>query len=284
MSSIKNFFRRILYTCAWALVETRAQMKASDLSILAGSLAFSTVISLVPLLAVSLSVFTAFGGLDTLLHKIEPFILQNLVDASGAEISRGIRRSIARVHSGALGIGGAIGLLIASSKLFYDMERAVQKVWGIDNNRRFYRQLFTYWTLMFIGPLVLAGLLGLVGSKGVSRLANLPRGLIVGAIEFISIFAFYKIVPSTYVRIRAAFISAVVATAAIIIAQATYSTIMRTFLNVNKVYGSLASVPLFLIWLLVLWQICLTGVALCAVLNRVEEARTAERPRKKLFY
>ncbi|RYZ66215.1 MAG: YihY/virulence factor BrkB family protein, partial [Proteobacteria bacterium] len=59
-------------------------MKASDLSILAGSLAFSTVISLVPLLAVSLSVFTAFGGLDTLLHKIEPFILQNLVDASGA--------------------------------------------------------------------------------------------------------------------------------------------------------------------------------------------------------
>ena len=243
-------------------------MKASDLSILAGSLAFSTVISLVPLLAVSLSVFTAFGGLDTLLHKIEPFILQNLVDASGAEISRGIRRSIARVHSGALGLGGAIGLLIASSKLFYDMERAVQRVWGIDNDRRLWRQIFVYWILMFIGPLALAAFLGLVGSKDVSRLAGLPKGIIVLAIEFVAIFFFYKVVPSTHVRIKAAFISAVAATLAIGIAQSFYSTIMRTFLNVNKVYGSLASVPLFLIWLLVLWQICLTGVALCAVLSR----------------
>lgn len=243
-------------------------MKASDLSILAGSLAFSTVISLVPLLAVSLSVFTAFGGLDTLLHKIEPFILRNLVDASGAEISKGIRRSIERVHSGALGFAGAIGLLIASSKLFYDMERAVQRVWGIKNSRRFHRRLFVYWLLMFIGPLALAAFLGLVGSKDTSRLLKLPRGTILLAIEFVVIFAFYKIVPATKVRIKAALISTVVAVAAIGVAQASYSTIMRSFLNVNKVYGSLASVPLFLIWLLVLWQICLTGAALCAVLSR----------------
>lgn len=243
-------------------------MKASDLSILAGSLAFSTVISLVPLLAVSLSVFTAFGGLDTLLHKIEPFIFRNLIDASGAELSKGIRRSIERVHSGALGVGGAIGLLIASSKLFYDMERAVQRVWGIENNRRFYRRLFAYWGLMFLGPLALAAVLGLVGSKDSSQLLRLPKGTILLAVEFIAIFAFYKIVPSIRVRVWAALVSAIVASVAIGIAQASYSTIMRTFLNVNKVYGSLASVPLFLIWLLVLWQICLTGVALCAVLSR----------------
>lgn len=263
----------------WAIRETRRQMRESDLSILAGSLAFSTVISLVPLMAVSLSVFTAFGGLETLLHKIEPFILQNLVDASGAEISRGIRRAIARVHSGALGIGGAIGLLIASSKLFYDMERAVQRVWGIENERRFWRRLFVYWLLMFLGPLLLAGVLGLVGSKDVSKLKYLPKGLIVLTIEFIAIFAFYKVVPSTFVKIKAALISALIAVAAIGVAQSFYSTIMRTFLKVNKVYGSLASVPLFLIWLLVLWQICLTGVALCAVLNRGGAVE-----KKKLFY
>ncbi|RYZ79070.1 MAG: YihY family inner membrane protein [Proteobacteria bacterium] len=271
--------QRGLNQIIWAFTETRRQMKESDLSILAGSLAFSTVISLVPLMAVSLSVFTAFGGMETLLHRIEPFILHNLVDASGAEISRGIRRSIARVHSGALGVGGAIGLLIASSKLFYDMERAVQRVWGIENDRRFWRRLVVYWILMFLGPLALAAILGLVGSKDVSRLAKIPRGTVVLIIEFIAIFAFYKVVPSTFVKIKAAFISAVVAVAAIGLAQAFYSTIMRTFLNVNKVYGSLASVPLFLIWLLVLWQICLTGVALCAVLN---QGRAIEK--KRLFY
>jgi membrane protein len=99
------------------VLQTYEQIHKSDVSTLAGSLAFSTAVSLIPLLVVSLSVFTAFGGLESLLHKIQPFILSNLVDASGAELSKSIRGAIEHVHSKTLGVGGVVGFIIASTKI-----------------------------------------------------------------------------------------------------------------------------------------------------------------------
>ena len=253
--------------------QTFQQIHTSDVSTLAGSLAFSTAVSLVPLLAVSLSVFTAFGGLDSLLHKIEPFILHNLVDASGAELSKTLRGAIERVHSRALGLGGALGLLIASTKIFYDMEKAVHRVWGIASDRKIWRQFLIYWVLMFLGPLLIAVILGVLGSKDLGLIGPFPRAIILVSFEFITLLCIYKFVPSTYVAWISALASASIATLAVAIAQAFYSGVMKTFFNTNKVYGSLASVPLFLIWILILWWICLVGVAYCAVLEKRRKTR-----------
>lgn len=244
------------------------QMRDSDTPILAGSLAFSTVISLVPLLAVSLSVFTAYGGLESLLNKIEPFILQNLVEASGAEISRGIRRAIQRVHSGALGFGGVVGLFLASTKLFYDIERAVHRVWHIRSDRSLWKRLLIYWIVMFAAPLVLAVILGLLGSKDLGFVAWIPKRTIALSLALVSFVCIYKYIPSRPVRWRASIISALFATACLGVVQEAYAVVVKKILYFNKIYGSLASVPIFLLWLLVLWWICLAGVALCAVIER----------------
>lgn len=268
---MQSFWHRLQTT----LLQTYEQIRKSDVSTLAGSLSFSTAVSLVPLLAVSLSVFTAFGGLESLLHKIEPFILHNLVDASGAELSRAIRGAIDRVQSGALGAGAVIGLLIASTKLFYDLENAVHRVWGLASDRLIWRQILIYWILMFIGPVLLAAILGLLGSKDVGLIGLLPRALIVLVFEFVALLSIYKFVPSTCVAWASALSSAFLATFAVGIAQAFYATIMKTFFNTNKIYGSLASVPLFLIWILLLWWIFLTGVAHCAVLEKRRLGREA---------
>ncbi len=242
-------------------------MRDSDAPILAGSLAFTTVISLVPLLAVSMSVFLAFGGLDSLLQKLEPFLLSNLVEASGAEFSRALRRSIHRVHSGALGFWGVFGLLIASTKLFHDMERAVQRVWQITTKRSLLRRIIVYWLVMFLAPLAVAGALGILGSKDLDLIAHLPKRTIALSFVLITFTAIYKYVPARLVHWRSAFISAVIATAAIGVVQEFYVKFMKNIIRINKVYGSLASVPLFLLWLLILWWICLAGVANSAVLE-----------------
>src|SRR4051794_33124349 len=94
------FFRRTLSPLVRG---TWLQMRDSDVPILAGSLSYSTVLSIVPLLAVSLSVFKAFGNFEIFFRRIEPFIMRNFVEASGANVSQFITDSIARIQSGALG-------------------------------------------------------------------------------------------------------------------------------------------------------------------------------------
>lgn len=248
--------------------DTWKRMRESDVQILASSLAFATVISLVPLLAVSLSVFHAYGGFEGLIAKIEPFILQNLVDTSGAQASRYIRKAIKRVHSGTLGIGGAIGLLFASTKLFHDMETAVQRVWQLRPRRSLIRRVIVYWTVMFLGPLLLAALLGLIGSRDLGLIEFLPKGAIAVVFGFAGLVIIYKLVPACRVNWRPALISASVATVGIALAQEFYSVLTTKILRYSKVYGSLASIPIFLIWVLLLWWICLAGAALTATLQQ----------------
>jgi membrane protein len=262
---------RTLSKVIWKTVH---QMHAADAQILAGSLAFTTVISLVPLLAVSMSVFMAYGGLESLLQKVEPFILQNFVEASGAEFSRALRRAIQQVHSGALGFWGVVGLLVASTKLFHDMERAVERVWQNKTRRSFVRRIVVYWLVMFLAPLAMAGALGLFGSKDLDLLWHIPKRTIALVFTFVAFATIYKFVPSRIVHFRSALISAAVATAGVGVLQEFYARIMKHLILFSKVYGSLAGVPLFLLWILSLWWIGLAGVALSAVLEdrRVERA------------
>lgn len=268
---MKTAFIRYLLWLTTLISGTWRQMKESDVRILAGSLAFATVISLVPLLAVSLSVFHAYGGFESLLRKIEPFIMQNFVEASGAEISRYIRKAIERVHSGTLGLISVVGLFIASTKVFHDMETAVQKVWQIKQKRSLLKRLAVYWSIMFLGPLILAVALGVIGSRDLGLIDVIPKGVISLGFSFFAFLIIYKIVPACPVRWRSALASAILATIGVGLAQAFYSGLTKDILRYNKIYGSLASVPIFLLWILLLWWIFLAGAAFCATLERYRD-------------
>jgi membrane protein len=249
------------------------QLREADVQILAGSLAFATVMSLVPLLAVGLAVFSAFRGFEPLMNKLEPFLLRNLVDASGANFAHEIRAAIARVHAGALGIGGVGGLLITSTKIFRDMETAVQRVWRLKSRHSLARRLAIAWALIFIAPVILAVALVTLTSRDLGLIQLLPRGTITDLLEFISLVILYKLVPSCRVHWRSAFISGLVATIALILAHMFYAQLTIHTLRYNKIYGSVASIPIFLLWLLVLWWIVLIGVGLCAVIEREYSSR-----------
>ncbi|MEK7356059.1 MAG: YihY/virulence factor BrkB family protein, partial [Bdellovibrionota bacterium] len=181
---------------------TWRQVREADVDLLASSLSFATALSLVPLLAVSLSVFTAYGGLESLMAKLEPFILQNLVEASGAQLSKSIRNSVTRVHSGALGLSGIIGLLFISTKLFHDMERAIQRVWKIKSERSIFTKLTAYWLVMFLAPIAVAGMLGLMGSKDLAWLFSASRNTFTFGLTFGTLLGVYKYVPAIYVNWR----------------------------------------------------------------------------------
>lgn len=255
-------------------------MRIADVSILAGSLSFATVLSLVPLLAVSLSVFSAFGGFASLIKQIQPFILENFIEASGANVSRFISESIGRIQSGKLGIAGAIALFAVSTKLFIDIEKAVQRVWREESRRFYFRRLFVYWTVMFGGPLVLAIALGFFGSKDIGLLRYIPASSLALVCAFTGFVIINKYLPAQHVSWRSAMCGSFVAAVGVGLAQNFYATIIKNILRYSKIYGSLASIPIFLLWVFVLWWICLTGVALCATIETDLQGGTPHRGRK----
>lgn len=264
-------------TNGWRIfLATWRRVQRADVELIAGSLSYTTVLSMVPLLAVSLSVFQWLGGLEGLLKQVEPFILQNLAESSGVELSRHLSRAIRRVHSGALGVGGVVGVFLASTKLFTDMERAIHRVWLLERRRALWKRLTVYWAVMFTAPLVLAATLGVMGTKGIGFLKSVPHQSITAAFALVGLFAIYKWVPARKVELRPALASALLATGGLALAQEFYSSIMRGLFRFSKVYGSLAGVPLFLMWVFVFWWIILMGATLTALLQERLDRKVQE--------
>lgn len=263
------------------LVATWRRIQQADIELIAGSLSYTTVLSLVPLLAVSLSVFQWLGGLDGLLKQVEPFILKNLAESSGVELSRHLSRAIRRVHSGALGVGGVLGVFLASTKLFTDMERAIHRVWLLKKRRALWKRLAVFWAVMFTAPLLLAATLGVLSFKGLGFLKVIPHQSITAIFAFIGLFAIFKWVPARRVEVRPALAAALLSTVGLALAQEFYAVIMRSLFRFSTVYGSLAGIPLFLMWVFVFWWIILLGATLTALLqerlDRQAENQAANR-------
>ncbi len=267
MSNIADTSKKWVFFLPSVMRDFVTLLKDADIRLLASALAFATLISIVPLLAVSLSVFHSFGGFEFLLKKVEPFLLQNLIPTSGADITSAIRGAILRVHSGALGFWGVVGLMLASTKMCFDIERAVQKVWQLPSRKKFAGRLVVYWMVMFAVPVVIGIVLGLVGARDLAFYKHIPKWTISFILLFTGLFATYKYMPAVKVVKIWAAISALLAASSILFLQISYVGITRELISYNKVYGSLVSVPFFLIWLLVVWWIFLIGAGLCASLQ-----------------
>lgn len=235
--------------------------------LLANSLTYSTVISLIPFFAVSLSVFHAFGGLDKLYSEFEPIIVQNLASAAGKAALENLQGIIFKIKPQALGLLGFLGLLVTSTTLLIDMEAAVQKIWDVKIKRSFTFRVFFSWLIIFLGPLVLAALVGaLYSDKG--AFFYLHRNYFNAALLWLLVGLAYKFVPSVHVSNRSAIASAIVTTIALAAGEKIFTLLTKSIFTYSKVYGSLAAIPIFLLWLSILWRIFLVGAALCAVLNK----------------
>ncbi len=263
---MKKWIQRIL-----ALVfDVNKQIADGEVRLLANSLSYTTVLSLIPFFAVSLSVFHAFGGLDKLYAELEPLIMQNLASAAGKAALTNLQGIIFKINSQALGLLGFMGLLVTSTTLIIDMEAAVQKVWKVKLKRSFTYRVFFSWLIIFLGPLALAVLLGALYSDK-NAFFYLHKNFFNGALLGLLVMFAYKFIPSARVTIWSAVVSAIVATVSFAAGQKIFMTLTRTIFTYSKIYGSLAAIPIFFLWISILWWIFLVGAALCAVLNKKKE-------------
>ncbi len=262
LRSANDFFREI-----------GLHMRDAQILLVASSLAYTTILSIVPLLAMSFAVFQAFGGLDKLYGVIEPFVLANLAEAQGGQAVQTIRTFIGKIHAGALGAGGFVGLIFTCMSMLFSVEKAINQVWKTSNSRPFFTRLTTYWFFITLGPLALAFALGAATSSTIPTPRLLPSGIGIYLITVALFFGAYKWIPNRPVHWLPALLSAFVTSGIWNLARIGYSFYTRQLVSYGKIYGSLAAIPILLLWIYVVWVVVLTGAALTATMQKRLENR-----------
>jgi membrane protein len=246
-----------------------AQMRDGEIQLVAASLSFSTILSIVPFFAVILATFQFLGGNDILYTRVENLLLAYFKEAAGTEFTQVIKFSIRNIHTGTLGATGAGFLVVTSFRLMHDMEYGIHRVWNQKNSRPLFKRIFIYWFLMMFLPIALAIYAGVTTLiKMEFGRAYLPGSFTALGVLTGVLFLAYKFVPDMPVNKKPAFFAALTAAVGVIIVHNTFTWVTVKFFRFNNIYGSFAAVPIFLIWVLTIWYVILGGVAICASTQR----------------
>lgn len=256
-------FLRLVLVAGW-------EFKENVLSIRATSLVYTTLLSLVPLLAVMFSVLKAFG----VHHQIEPVLAQALepLGDKGIEITSNVIGFVNNLKVGVLGAVGVAGLFYTTYSLIEKIEEALNAIWRVPHGRPVLRRFSDYLSVVLVGPVLVFTAFGMTASAQSHWLVQQvlefqPLGylaVLAGKLLpfFVICFVFtfiYKLVPYTQVNLGAALVGGVTAGVFWQIAGMAFAAFVAGSTRYSAVYSSFAVLILFLIWLYVGWLIVLVG-------------------------
>jgi len=274
---------RFIYLVLTGITKNKTVVRAT-------ALAYTTLLSIVPLIAVIMAFFKAFGGFSKVQASLEPFILGNLATGSGKIVQKYLLEFTQNLHAGALGVVGMTFLILTVVGLLSTIESAFNDIWGIKKKRSFIRRLTSYWTFVTVGPILVVVSLGATASLQSSYflktyllnndLMRLTFKCAPYGITWLLFTMLYVFMPNTKVRLRSALLGGVLAGTLWELAKYGYTVYVAGSIKYSAIYGSLGALPVFLIWLYLTWVIVLIGAevgfAHQNIMTYREERRTAD--------
>lgn len=266
---MKNALHRFFSKFQIVVKDMALQIQGTELRWIAASLAYSTLLAIIPFLALTLAFFQIIGGLDSLYPKVQSLILLHLQSATGAEASQFISRILLKNHSTALGLTGIVALLFTSIGLLLDMELAINKIWHLEPTRTFIKRLLRQFSIFLVLPFFLA----LYASfRSIAFFESWFQSPFAPYLDFVLVLVplsvVYKYMPTTRVLWRPAICGALFAVVGIELIKHSFAWMAMKVFNYNKMYGGFASLPLFFVWVLLMWYTVLGGAALSASLQK----------------
>lgn len=250
------------------LVQYIQQFVKGDVPTSVSALSFSTLLAIVPFIAVVLGTLKFTGILDNLYPRLKIFLLTSIAGPAGEQGAKAIQNIIEHLSPTKLGVLGLIGLLFTSLLLLLDIERSVHRVWSERNTRPLYQRFFIYWLLLLFAPGIYGVLFAISSIKSLAGFTgHLPVELNLFVFFTVLLFLLNKFTPALKVKAKAALAGAVFSTVLLITLIRSFAILTSTFLNYSKFYGGLAAFPTFLIWIFLTWYCVLAGVALTASLH-----------------
>jgi len=241
----------------------------------AGALAYTTLFALVPLTAAILGILAAFPVFGEWRDQLTVFVFSNFVPAAG-DVVHGYLTEFAANARKATAIGVLV-LLVSAIALMVSIEDAFNRIWRVNIDRRATSRFLIYWAALSLGPLLIVAALAI--SSYVFALPFIDaaaaqfsiKAHVLSLLPFLIVWNVlmvgYMIIPNRGVRFRHAATGALIGAVLFELAKrgfAWYATDMATY---QQVYGAVAIVPIFFLWVYLSWIIVLLGASITASLS-----------------
>jgi membrane protein len=241
----------------------------------AASLTFTTLLSLVPLITIALTVFSAFPVFDEFSAQIKLFLMNNLMPENAGIIITQYMQQFADSATRLTAVG-IVFLGVTAMTMMLTIDVVFNDIWQVSRSRPLVKRLVAYWAVLTLAPLLIGASLSvtswLVGlSMGHGKYVS-PFGIVL--LKTLPIFfttlAFtllFRLVPNRHVPRAHALLGAFVAAVVFESMNQVFGYFVSHFTTYKLVYGAFASVPIFLMWIYLSWLTILFGAVIAASLS-----------------
>lgn len=250
-------------------VEVARRFRDDETSLAASSLAYTALLSMVPFMSVLVTVFSAMPLFENASQQLQNFIFENFVPTTGAVIQQYILGFVDKARG--LTVTMFLAVFVTSILMMNTMEKALNRIFDSTSTRRLKTKIMMYWAVLTMGPLLVGGGIALSSLLFENSAFAPVKNFIISALPVLSstlaFFLIYLIVPNRKVKWKNAIIGAIFAAVCFELAKRGFALYVKTIPSYQKVYGALATIPLFLIWTFLSWNIILIGGTITSTLE-----------------
>lgn len=239
------------------------------------SLSYTTLIAIVPLFAIGLSIFSAFPAFENIRNQIQDFLVHNMAPALGQEIS-GYLSEFLKASAGLTAIG-VVSIVVTSILMLSTIENSLNFIFKVSRPRRIATKITLYWTVITLGPLLLGAAFSIrsyfFALTEDDKLFNniYISNLLPALITMLMLIIVYVLVPNKKIRLLNATGGAFVAMIIFWALRKAFGIVVLNSATYQTLYGALAVIPLFLIWMYLAWSVVIFGAVITASLEDFQQ-------------
>ncbi|MGN2249358.1 YihY family inner membrane protein [Frateuria edaphi] len=244
----------------------------------AGALSYTTLVSLVPLMVAVLAMLSVFPVFQSARDVLLTFVFQNFLPATVAKVQATLQTFAANA-SQLTGISILV-MLFSALSMMISIEDRLNRIFRVHQARSWSSRLLLYWAALTLGPILAVGGIAvtsyvtamplLAGAYAQLGLGQRLLGVLPFVVTFITLWLMYAAIPNCKVRRSDAAIGALLGAVMFEIARWGFTLFVSNAQSYQQIYGVLATIPIFLLWIYLSWVIAILGASVAASLSAYE--------------
>ena len=278
---LKNLIKQIA-GFNWKLFLVRVYQKArqNDIFIHSMGMVYITLLSIVPFLIFAfyiMNLFNFFGRVDEIVEQLRELILANLATGTGDALLGYLETFILNVDIEQLGLISFVSLVAVIVFMLARIEITFNQIWTVEEHRDIFKRFVAFWTFITLGTFVITLALSLgfaflenyldVGAPEARFGQSTIFRWIIFSLNFLIFIIAYYFIPNTDVDPGSAVFAGLISGLLFLLSREIYVIYTRNIVDYGQIYGSLSIIPIFLIWLYVIWLIVLLGAVISYVFH-----------------